>query len=166
MRVLPDWRHLETRIRSELNAFMRLPARSRISILIAPNFELELFQAGIDHGFFFVFGVCSDNDSGGWVLSEVERNLRLCIAQKEAKIAQYRQRYEEWWLILTDYIDYAMDEEDRIVFRTEVMPTIKHSFNRIVFLDPRDNAVYLRSSQMPPISHFLDPTAGLAGTLR
>ncbi len=138
-RPLPNWKYLEARIRSELNAFMRLPIRTRLIIQISPNFELDLFQAGMDHGYFFVMGASGDNDSGGWVMSEVEKNLRFCIAQKEAKIAPYRERYEEWWLVLADHIDYAMDEEDRPVFRTEVMPTITHSFNRIVFLDPRDN---------------------------
>jgi len=138
-RPLPNWKHLETRIRGELTAFMRLPKRARLIVQIAPNFELELFQAGIDHGYFFVLGGSSDNDSGGWVMSEVEKNLRLCIAEKEGKIAPYRGRYEEWWLVLADHIDYAMDDEDRPIFRTEVMPTIPHSFDRIVFLDPRDN---------------------------
>lgn len=138
-RPLPGWKHLEARIRSELNAFMQMPVRTQLSIQIEPNFQLELFQASIDHGFFFVLGASGDNDSGGWVMSEVEKNLRLCIAQKEAKITPYRGRYEEWWLVLADHIDYAMDEEDRLVFREEIMPTITHGFGRIVLLDPRDN---------------------------
>jgi hypothetical protein len=94
-RPLPNWKHLEARIRSELSTFMQLPVRARMTIQIAPTFELDLFQAGIDHGFFFVFGASGDNDSGGWLMSEVEKNLRLCIAQKAAKIAPYRGRYEE-----------------------------------------------------------------------
>jgi len=138
-RPFPDWKQLEPRIRQELGAFMRQPVRSRIAIQIAPNFEIDLLKAGIDHGSFFVLGASSDNNSGGWVMAEVEKNLRLCIAEKEKKIAPYRQRYDEWWLVLADHIDCSMDKEDRVVFRTQVMPTIPHDFARIVFLDPRDN---------------------------
>jgi hypothetical protein len=138
-RPFPDWKQLDPRIRSQLGAFMQHPIRSRTTIQIAPNFNLDLLRAGMDHGLFFVLGASSDNDSGGWVMSEVERNLRLCIAQKEKKVAPYRAKYEEWWLVLADHIDYSMGEEDRVVFRTQVMPTIPHSFARIVFLDPRDN---------------------------
>ena len=72
-------------------------------------------------------------------MSEVERNLRLCIADKERKIARHRGNYAEWWLVLADHIDYGMDENDQAVFRTEVMPRISHTFNKIVLLDPRDH---------------------------
>lgn len=72
-------------------------------------------------------------------MGEVERNLRLCVEEKERKIAPYRNRYSRWWLLLADHIDYSMDEEDREIFRREVMPTIQHSFEKIIFLDPRDH---------------------------
>lgn len=138
-RPLPEWKLLEPLIRGKLAEFMRRPHRSRAVLQIAPNFEMDLLRAGMDHGSFFVLGAGSDNDSGGWVMSEVEKNLRLCIAQKEKKIAPYRGKYEEWWLVLADHIDYSMEDEDRVVFREQVMPTVPHSFARIVFLDPRDN---------------------------
>ena len=72
-------------------------------------------------------------------MAEVERNLRLCIAEKERKIAPVRSKYEAWWLVLADHIDYGMDADDREEFRSKVMPTIPHAFGRIVFIDPRDN---------------------------
>jgi hypothetical protein len=71
-------------------------------------------------------------------MSELERNLRLCVAEKEAKIAPYRSRYDSWWLILADHIDYAMGPEDRGVFRAEVMSRIAHGFEKIILIDPRD----------------------------
>jgi len=138
-RPLGRWKLLEAKIRRELLAFMLEPARIRTSIYISPNLTLKLFPAGIDHGTFFRLGAASDKDSGGWVMPEVVKNLRLCIAEKERKIAPYRDKYTEWWLILSDHIDYSMEPIDRDVFQTTVMPNITHSFKRIIFIDPRDH---------------------------
>ena len=104
---------------------------------ITKRLNIDFFRAGVDHGQFFVLGAYMDDDSGGWVMAELDRNLRLCIAQKEAKVQPHRSKYAEWWLVLADYIDCAIDYEDRDRFRSEVMQKIEHSFDRVVLLDPR-----------------------------
>ena len=43
--------------------------------------KVGLFRAGGDHESFFTLGVSSDDDSSGWVMNEVEKNLRLCIVE-------------------------------------------------------------------------------------
>jgi hypothetical protein len=144
-RPLGPWKPLEAKIKSELTAFMQSEDRSQKSIKVLPNFELEFFRASKDHGTFFLLGASSDSDSGGWVMGEVERNLRLCIAEKERKIAPHRSKYSEWWLVLADHIDYSMETEDREVFRRWVVPGISHSFAKIVLIDPRD---YLRAFEV------------------
>jgi hypothetical protein len=138
-RPLEEWKTLRPLIDSQLRTFMALPMRAQASVQITPNLSLDFLRAAKDHGSFFLLGASSDDDSGGWVMSEVERNLRLCIAEKEAKIEAYRSRYPEWWLVLPDHIDYSMDAEDRETFRTEVMPRIPHRFAKIVLIDPRDH---------------------------
>lgn len=138
-RPLGRWKPLESKIRLELRAFMSASVRARMDISISSNLTLNLHQAGKDHGTFFRLGASIDDDSGGWVMAEVEKNLRLCIADKERKIAPYRDKYTEWWLILSDHIDYSMEPIDRDVFQTTVMPNITHSFKRIIFIDPRDH---------------------------
>lgn len=114
------------------------PERRQTTIRLTPRFAVELLRSGKDHESFFVLGASSDNDSGGWLMGEVERNLRLCVEEKERKIAPYRKKYSRWWLLLVDHIDYAMEEEDREIFRREVMPTLQHSFEKIILVDPRD----------------------------
>jgi hypothetical protein len=138
-RPLEEWTMLRPLIDAALLSFMANPERRQTTVQITPNFAIDLLKSGKDHGSFFVLGASSDNDSGGWVMAEVERNLRLCIEEKEGKIAPYRARYRTWWLVLADHIDYSMDPEDRDTFRAEIMPTIQHSFDRIVLLDPRDH---------------------------
>lgn len=137
-RPLEPWSTLKPLLDRALRSFADSATRARSKVEITKHFEIDFMMAGVDHGSLFVLGVSMDEDSGGWVMAEVERNLRLCIAEKEAKIAPYRSRYPSWWLVLDDHIDFGMDPEDHDRFRTEVMPRIAHSFERIVLLDPRD----------------------------
>lgn len=137
-RPLENWKVLRPLVESNLRSFKALPVRTQTSIEITPNLSLDLIRSGKDHGSFFLLGASSDDDSGGWVMGEVERNLRLCIAEKEKKIESYRSKYPEWWLVLADHIDYSMDPEDRPIFKSEVMPRIPHRFSKIVLIDPGD----------------------------
>ena len=138
-RPLEKWKALRPLVESKLRAFMALPERSQMTLQVTPNLSLDLFRSGKDHGSFFLLGASSDDDSGGWVMGELERNLRLCVTEKEQKIEPFRSRYLDWWLVLADHIDYSMDEEDRPIFRSEVMPQISHRFSKIVLIDPRNH---------------------------
>jgi len=137
-RPLEPWHTLRPLIEAALLEFISSPTRQRKKIRITKSFDIDFMRAGVDHGSFFVLGANMDQDSGGWVMAEVERNLRICIAEKEKKIAPFRSRYSKWWLVLADHIDYGMDAEDHPRFKSEVMPRIAHTFDRIVLLDPRD----------------------------
>lgn len=137
-RPIGSWKPLKTKIKQKLIAFMESSTRSQTTLQVTQNFELSFIRASKDHGTFFLLGAYSDDDSGGWVMSEVERNLRICISEKERKIKPHRNKYSEWWPILPDHIDYSMESEDRKVFNTNVMPNISHSFNKIILIDPRN----------------------------
>lgn len=135
-----DWSVLKPLLTAALRDFYLSIERKPKKIQISRNFNIDFFRAGFDHGSFFVLGAYMDYDSGGWVMSELERNLRICVEEKEGKIEKYRLDYPVWWLVLIDYIDYGVGSEDRVRFRAEVMPRIKHSFDRIVLLNPHDPA--------------------------
>lgn len=137
-RPLEPWKKLCPMVQSQLGAFMLSSVRTQTTLSICDNLDLDLMRSGKDHGSFFVLGASSDDDSGGWVMHEVEKNLRLCIAHKERKIEPYRSRYGSWWLVLADHIAYSMEPDDKVMFKTQILPTISHSFQRIVLLDPRD----------------------------
>ncbi|SCY17639.1 hypothetical protein [Nitrosospira sp. Nsp13] len=138
-RPIGRWAPLWTRIRRELVSFMVAPNRKQCTLPVTVNFQLDLIRASKDHGSFFLLGASSDGDSGGWVMGEVGKNLQLCIAEKEKKIAPYRAKYSEWWLILPDHIDFGVDPEDHERYRTWLMPNLRHSFAKIVLLDPRNH---------------------------
>ena len=137
-RPVEPWSTLRSKLEVVLNDFRLDPSRKQRVVQVSESVELDLIRASKDHGYTFIRGGYSDGDSGGWVMSEVERNLRICIADKEKKIAPHRHKYPEWWLLLVDHIDYGMEEEDRILFKESVMPNIQHSFNKIIFVNPLD----------------------------
>lgn len=55
----------------------------------------------------FIMGGWNDLDSGGFVESELIRNLAICVPEKATKVQAYRQKYSQWWLILVDSIGRA-----------------------------------------------------------
>jgi len=133
-RPLPPWKELQTRIRRELTIFRQgQPGNSRASIGITDNFEIELMRAGRCYPNFFLMGGHSDGDSGGWVLHELQKNLQICIDEKARKIARVREKYEEWWLILIDYIGYGVDERHH-----PQQLAIKHDWDKVLLVGPQD----------------------------
>lgn len=135
-RPLDPWRTIRPLLITALQNFMN-SNRQQGKLKITKNLNIDFHRSDFDHGSLFVLGANMDEDAGGWVLSELSRNLRLCITEKEKKIEPFRHRYPKWWLVLDDHIDNAIDAEERQRFKSEVLDTISHSFDRIVLLDPR-----------------------------
>jgi hypothetical protein len=136
-RLLDKRRVLRRLIKQRLQSFMLQPHREPTTIKITENLKVDLSRADIDHGSFFELGGSCDDNSGGWVIDEFERNLRLCIKEKECKVAARRLEYCTWWLVLTDHISYGMALENKNVQNT--ISRIQHSFNRVILLDPHNH---------------------------
>jgi hypothetical protein len=66
-------------------------------------------------------------------LAPAVRNLRLCIAEKTAKVARYRSRYPEWWLLLVD-VAFGLDRQVGLRIPCDVW--IGHGWDRVIILDP------------------------------
>jgi hypothetical protein len=82
----------------------------------------------------FVFGFISDNDKGGFVVSEVYNNLNIVLKEKQDKIAPYFSKYQEWWLILIDHVSYGLTNYDFNQLKS--LPKIESSFYKTVILSP------------------------------
>lgn len=135
-RPVETWKTLEPKLREALNIFARSSVRERGCILEEERFELEVLRASEAHETMFLMGGCSDWQAGGWLLSEMESNLRHCVSEKTRKIASFRGKYETWWLALSDHIGYALNDFDREMFRDQV--SVEHDWDKIILIDPRD----------------------------
>lgn len=135
-RPLPEWRVLRPMVRAKLEEFRSHPS-DRQTIPVEQNFTLELFRTGKPYSTMLILGGCMDEDAGGWLLAEMERNIKICIEDKKRKIERVRDKYPQWWLLLVDQIGFGLDEFDRELFRDQVC--IEHDWNKIILIDPRNH---------------------------
>ncbi len=138
-RPVGQWKTLADKLQKELSLFKASPRREAKSLHITENLQIELAASSSDQGTFFLYAGGIDCDSGGWKLHELAKNLRLCIAEKERKIASFQSKYEEWWLVLPNHIAPAFTDADQRIIRDELASTINHSWARVVLLDLGDH---------------------------
>jgi hypothetical protein len=87
----------------------------------------------------FVLGGSGDHDSGGFALSELVRNLSICVSEKSRRIARHKSRYDEWWLVASDHIGYdAIEADDIEALRAHRASWDDFSWHRIVLVSPVD----------------------------
>src|SRR5205085_11872487 len=93
-----------------------------VRIAVSNSSSLGIIKASKLHDSCFVHGGHTDHDSGGWITSEVIRNLAIVIPEKSKKIEAFHSKYSEWWLILIDHIGYArLDAQELETLRQYVV---------------------------------------------
>lgn len=134
-RPVDSWKALCPIIKGKLLAFRDNPTHESESISVATNFELNVFRASKIYSTCFLPAGYVDRDSGGWLLAETLKNLKLCINEKTRKVAEVRHKYPEWWLVLIDLINYGLDDFDRDMLHDQLRE--KGDWEKIVLIDPR-----------------------------
>lgn len=102
------------KIKAALLAFPNNPTREVERISISDWFSLGLAMSSDVHKTRFILGGYTDHDSGGWIVSEIIRNLAIVIPEKSKKIERFQSKYSEWWLVLIDQIGYARLESHEL----------------------------------------------------
>ncbi len=136
-RPILDRKELMPQIRAALHRFLQSPADETWYIPINDRFELTIVRGSKVTGLRFLIGGYDDMDAGGWVVSEIVRNLSTYVVEKTQKVAPYRSKYPIWWLIFVDYIGWADDE-------AEVRRYIERSkeWDRVLLLNPGNERAY------------------------
>lgn len=96
------------------------------------NFRMNIFPSATKLNQQYQYGMSSDNDSGGFVVSLIYENLKLIIPEKDEKTSKYRERYSEWWLAVVDKIGYGLSDLDSKQFHN--LPKIENSFDRLLLV--------------------------------
>jgi hypothetical protein len=135
-RPVEQWKKLEPKLRGALQNFKDKSPRVKTSLNFQNGFEVEIFRASKLHVTFYVMAGHSDQESGGWLIPEMEKNLQICISEKTYKIKKMKSKYQEWWLVLSDHIGYSLDDFDRQQFRDIV--SIEHDWQKIILINPMD----------------------------
>jgi hypothetical protein len=136
-RPVENWKTLSPRITDWLQSFRETyQTGRRVDKDFGQGFSVTLAAASRAYPMLYLLGMFSDGDSGGLVLHELKRNLDICIEEKTKKISANRQKYPEWWLVLTDHIALGLDSYDREQFRDTI--SVVHDWDKIILLDPAD----------------------------
>lgn len=134
-RPLPPWRTLRKEIQRALEEFRSRGTRDdHVNLAVTQGLDLRLAVATAAHKEMFVPGGYTDRQSGGFLLAEMERCIQDHVAEKTLKIAPYRSRYSEWWLILVDFIGYGLDSFDQEMFHDQV--AIQHQWDKLIIIAP------------------------------
>jgi hypothetical protein len=134
-RPLSDRKTLRKKVQETLSEFrLRATRDDEAKLSVLTGFNLRLSVASNAHEEMFVPGGYTDQQSGGFVLSEMERCIQDHVDEKTLKIAPFRARYSEWWLILVDQIGYGLNAFDQEMFHDQV--AIKHDWDKLIVIAP------------------------------
>jgi len=137
-RPLEPWESLHPKIKSALETFSANP-----DILEPPSydlgngFELEFRPASKLHKTLLVMGAHIDDDSGGWVIGELQKSIDICIKQKTHKRKNARREYPEWWLAFANHVSYDIGADDLIQLRDLIV--VPREWHKIILINPMDH---------------------------
>lgn len=131
-----QWKMLKPKLRKALQSFIDSSPRKETLLDFQKGFEVDIFRASKLHPTFYVMAGYNDNESGGWLLPEMQRNLQIYVSEKTYKIEKMKSKYQEWWLVFSDHIGYSLDNFDRQQFRDIV--SIEHDWQKIILINPMD----------------------------
>lgn len=136
-RPLPPWTEFERKLREALTDLVARGVHHGATLTVSPGFSIRIYRAGEVHSTLFVFGGWIDNDTGGFVIGQIARNLTICVAEKTRKVARVRSKYPEWWLAVVDLIGWGTldpSEQDQLRAVFEV----KDPWDKIIIVSPHD----------------------------
>ena len=73
-----------------------------LRIINGPNRQDRTFRLASEMNF----------DGGGEVISVYAKNIERGIREKSVKVLPYKERYEEWWLALVDYMEWPLEPDE------------------------------------------------------
>lgn len=127
-RPIPARRVIARELKVELDRFLGdrdMSVRSTLPCGIG----LRFFDWGSWKGTPFRMAGNMDAQRGGWVVQRLELSIRHALAEKEAKVQAFKNKYSRWWLLLVDHVSWGTDENDRRQLRG-TGPFV-HSFDKV-----------------------------------
>jgi hypothetical protein len=127
-------KHLIKELKKELDA--HLPSIHLNKKFQIGNLDIELFPSSTKLGSAYCMGVEVDRNSGGFLVSNMYKNLELVIKEKHEEVKLEHNKYACWWLILVDYISYGLASYD--LKQLNSLSPFNRCFDKILLLSPED----------------------------
>lgn len=138
-RPIVPWRTLKPKVKTLLSDFVLAPEATPTVHTIEPSFRIEIAPSSLAFDTYFVIGGYMDTQAGGWVLSEMIRNIEIAVTEKTTKVAAYRTKYAEWWLALVNRIGVGLLDASDIAEIRKLAPAAPE-WNKVLIIDPADHA--------------------------
>ena len=106
----------------------------QVAFKINNNLEIRLNRIEGTVSQSLIIGTFNDFDAGGFVVSEISKNVILAISEKSQKIEKYYARYPIWWLILVDYIGYGISDQEAQQIKQNV--AVDTNFHKVILIGP------------------------------
>lgn len=101
---------------------------------VCDSVEIEVLPSSKRFESPYVLGSMSDMNNGGFVVAEVHKNLQLIYEEKSRKIAPYKHKYKNWWLVLIDQIGYGLDKASAEQIREISAPST--DWQKVILVSP------------------------------
>lgn len=133
-RPIGNAKKLLKKVTLTLEEHLQTSVKEKTRYLLNDNFSLEVFPSSKKYPQPYLLGGYIDIDSGGFIVSEIYKNLKIIIEEKTRKIAPYKSNYQEWWLLLIDYIGIHLSAHDANQL-SEIF-NIEHQWDKIILVSP------------------------------
>jgi hypothetical protein len=120
--------------RTELKRFLLEMPKTPYEIKLSEKIAITVAKSNKVRSEIFRIGTEADFDSGGFVIPMYADNVNLCIKEKSDKIRIYKNRYDEWWLLLVDFLAGGFAAEDKDSFLQQIKG--REDWNRIIIINP------------------------------
>ena len=105
--------------------------------IISDNLSLEFYVHNQKWETEFEVGGIVDLNRGGFVVKDICNSLKIVLNEKEGKIEKFKELYENWWLVLVDFIGYGINSSEVKKIKDGINEN--HSFKKIIFISPTNS---------------------------
>jgi len=119
-------------IKKAIDAFQKQNEIIPFEYRMSDNVLLKFLVRGSKTNRKFQLGTQSDLDAGGWVVDICSEAIKHCIKEKEMKIKPHFSKYDRWWLLLVDHMNF-MKSEDRVEIVKNIAKPVY--FERIIVIN-------------------------------
>ena len=123
---------IKKRIEQSLNHYVQ-NLNQNLEYNINENFKMSFIECEERFESDFEVMLWVDGNKGGAVVSDLKENIIIGLKEKEEKIAEYFNEFEEWWLILINHISSDIRNQELEILKKEI-PKSK-LFKKIIILN-------------------------------
>ncbi len=104
---------------------------------ISESLSLDFYEHSEKWKTQFEVGGIVDLNKSGFVVKDICDSLKIIINEKERKIKKFKSLYENWWLVLVDFVGYGISTSEVKKIKDGINEN--KSFKKIILISPTDS---------------------------